>query len=113
MSTLTPSLAQASFPEKLGMAGDTLFDNDETVKLKDFIDGSARVALQTSPPFAKYHFIEKHKKRCEDLEGLKDEFPHLAQSIEVIRGDANSQVQNLCKTDWLAQRRRGVMFLDR
>ena len=97
---------------KVAMSGETLFDSDETVYLRDFIDGSARIALQTVPPFSRYTFIEKHRTRCKDLEQLKIEFPHLAKSIHIIRGDANTVVQQMCAADWIAQRRRGVMFLD-
>jgi three-Cys-motif partner protein len=43
---------------------------------------------------------------------LEIEFPHLSRRIEVIRGEANAEVQRLCSQDWIAQRRRGVMFLD-
>lgn len=97
---------------KIGVAGETLFDNDEAIKLKDFIDGSARVALQVSPPFDHYTFIEKHPERCYELERLKHDFPHLSKSIDVVCGEANEHVQRLCQADWIAQRRRGVMFLD-
>lgn len=98
--------------KKIAMAGETLFDEDESVSLKDFIDGSARIALQTSPAFDRYVFIEKHRKRFEELQQLKIEFPNLASSIETIRGDANDEVQKLCSSNWLGQHRRGVMFLD-
>ncbi len=97
---------------KIDMPAQTLFDTDETVILRDFIDGSARVALQTTPPFARYTFIEKHRARCRDLERLKVDFPNLATSIEVICGEANSHVQDLCRPDWIRAQRRGVMFLD-
>ncbi len=94
------------------MPAQSLFEPEETVRLRDFIDGSARVALQTTPPFNRYTFIEKHRKRCNDLEGLKTDFPNLADSIDVICGEANVEVQRLCADDWIGQRRRGVMFLD-
>ncbi len=97
---------------KVKMPAETLFDVEEMVKLKDFIDGSARIALQTTPPFAKYTFIEKHKKRCQDLQQLKVDFPTLANSIDVIQGDANLNVQQLCSSNWISDGRRGVMFLD-
>src|SRR5690606_24601920 len=90
----------------------SLFDSDETVMLRDFIDGSARVALKTQPPFDRYIFIEKHRKRFAELERLKVEFPALAEKIDVICGEANSHVQRLCEEDWISQRRRAVMFLD-
>lgn len=42
---------------KFQVAAESLFDSGETVSLKEFIDGSARLALQTTPPFSKYTFM--------------------------------------------------------
>lgn len=97
---------------KIDVAPPTLFDSESVITLKEFIDGSARVALQTSPPFSQYRFIEKHRKRCKELEQLKTAFPHLETRIEVACAEANRYVQELCAADWIASRRRGVMFLD-
>ena len=36
----------------------------------------------------------------------------MASRIEIIHGEANTEVQKLCSEDWIGQRRRGVMFLD-
>lgn len=97
---------------KITIRGELLFDQDETLVLKDFIDGSARVALQSNPPFSRYTFIEKHQKRCIELENLKTDFPDLAGSISVICGEANIEIKRLCDSNWIAAGRRGVMFLD-
>jgi three-Cys-motif partner protein len=74
------------------------------------LDGSARLALKTEPRFDKYIFIERDAKRCAELEGLKLEFPHLADDIDVRPGDANVEIQDLCKKNWKS--RRAVLFLD-
>jgi three-Cys-motif partner protein len=74
------------------------------------LDGSARLALKTKPPFDHYMFIERSAKRCADLELLKTEFPDLASKIQIKRGDANKKIQELCTKDWRS--RRAVMFLD-
>jgi three-Cys-motif partner protein len=97
---------------KVQVTSGSLFDSGETTSLRDFIDGSARLALQTTPPFSKYTFIESHKSRCNELLKLKDEFPSLATSIDVIRGEANEHVQSICNKDWLSTYCRAVMFLD-
>lgn len=94
------------------VAARTLFDPEETVSLKDFIDGSARIALQTNPSFSKYTFIEKHQRRYKELMKLRDEFPSLANSIEVVNDEANVYVKRICGNDWISTRRRAVMFLD-
>jgi three-Cys-motif partner protein len=74
------------------------------------LDGSATLALRTTPPFDKYIFIERNLERCEQLESLKTEFPDLARAIEIRQGDANLEIQNLCSKDWRS--RRAVLFLD-
>jgi three-Cys-motif partner protein len=78
---------------------------------KGFLDGSARIALQVEPRFHKYFFIEKHPKRCTELEKLKDEFPDKKEDIVIEPEDANTYLQKFCRTiDW--RTRRAVMFLD-
>lgn len=94
------------------MKGQTLFEPEESVRIKDFIDGSVRLALQTNPSFSKYTFVERHPERFAELGKLVEEFPHLCAMIELINEDANSAVQKLCDADWLSSNRRGVMFLD-
>lgn len=94
------------------MRGATFFDDDETVSIKDFIDGSARLALQTDPPFSKYTFIEKNRKRFHELAALKGEFTHIQDRIQLVNSEANAEVQRICRIDWLGTNRRAVMFLD-
>jgi three-Cys-motif partner protein len=77
-----------------------------------FLDGSARLALQTEPSFDRYIFIERSRARCAELEGLKAEFPERAARIEIRQGDANEEIQALCGSnkDWSSH--RAVLFLD-
>jgi three-Cys-motif partner protein len=75
------------------------------------LDGSARLALKTSPNFDRYVFIERSSVRCAHLAALKDEFPGLADNIQIRQGDANWEIRDLCeKEDWRAT--RAVLFLD-
>ncbi len=77
----------------------------------DFLDGSARIALQVEPSFNRYIFIEKDERRFAELERLKDDFPALADRILLERADANAYIQNLCtKRNWTQH--RAVLFLD-
>lgn len=98
--------------KKVEQSSQLLFEPNEVLNLKYFIDGSARLALQVEPPFHKYIFIEKSRKRCTELEELKQEFPSLANRIEIVHAEANSYVQELCSKDWIKSRSRAVMFLD-
>ena len=77
---------------------------------QDFLDGSAKLALQTEPPFDGYIFIEKNARRSQQLKQIKEEFPGRASLIQVRRGDANKEVQRICTVDW--RNRRAVLFLD-
>ncbi|MEK7269375.1 MAG: three-Cys-motif partner protein TcmP [Planctomycetota bacterium] len=73
-------------------------------------DGSARIALKTDPPFEEYVFIERSPERCKMLVNLKDEFPALASRIQILQGEANVKIRDLCTADWRS--RRAVLFLD-
>jgi three-Cys-motif partner protein len=76
-----------------------------------FIEGSARRALSVKPPFARYIFVERSKKKAELLRKLKTDFSHLSARIHIERADANITVEEFCRvTDW--KRARAVMFLD-
>jgi three-Cys-motif partner protein len=74
------------------------------------LDGSARMALKVEPRFDRYVFIESSAKRCAALEALKVDFPHLANDIQIRHGDANVEIQELCRRDWTSH--RAVLFLD-
>jgi three-Cys-motif partner protein len=74
------------------------------------LDGSARLALKTEPRFDRYIFIERNAERCAQLEALKSEFPALGNDIQVRPGDANAEIQDLCKKDWSSH--RAVLLLD-
>jgi|ERR1051326_1425915 three-Cys-motif partner protein len=78
---------------------------------QEFLDGSARMALQVEPRFHKYFFIEQNRKRCKELEKLKDEFPDKRDDINIKQEEANAYLQKFCRTiDWRS--RRAVLFLD-
>lgn len=80
--------------------------------VKKFFDGSARVALEVTPRFSKYIFIEKNETRFGELQRLLEEFPDLQTDIKLVQDEANSYLQELCNHDWLRSRRRAVLFLD-
>lgn len=74
------------------------------------LDGSARIALKTEPPFDRYIFIEINVEKCNELEKLKSKFPSLAGRVEIEQGDANVLIQDFCakRQSW----DRAVLFLD-
>lgn len=78
---------------------------------QQFLDGSARIALQVQPNFHKYVFVEKSPKRFKELVKLKDEYLKLADRIDLEEGDCNDYLQHICR-DWNWRRRRAVLFLD-
>jgi len=75
---------------------------------QELLDGSARLALKTRPPFDGFVFIESHAARRAELEALREEFPQA--SIQIRGGDANEQIQEICNLEWRS--RRAVLFLD-
>jgi len=84
------------------------FLQDETQEL---MNGSPRIALEVEPSFMKYIFIEKNPKRFKELSTLCEEFPHLANRIDLINADCNIYLKDLCvNSQWTKQ--RAVLFLD-
>ena len=76
-----------------------------------FLDGSPKIALRVEPPFHRFIFIEYHEAKLRELDKLKIQFPARASSIDVRLGDANSTIQEFCRT-WDKGGTRGVLFLD-
>jgi three-Cys-motif partner protein len=105
--------AFAGSGKRLAANGD---DDDETEKKfklegqERFREGSAKRALKLPSPFHRYVFIERDPTWAASLLSLKNEFPHLSDSIEVVNGDSNVHLQELCSANW--NNRRAVLFLD-
>lgn len=76
---------------------------------EDFIKGSTQLALEISPPFSKYTFIEKDKNKFEELQILAKE-NGLRDRIDCRNGDANIEVQKICRR--MTNKDRAVVFLD-
>jgi three-Cys-motif partner protein len=94
-----PSGSELMFPE--------LADREA----QQFLKGSAKIALETNPPFDKYIFIEKDAEKVVELAALKEEFPDKAHKIEIVNADANEYLYERCtKFDW--SKNRAVLFLD-
>lgn len=95
----------------VGISGGGLFDQANEMTL----EGSAKKALNTVPPFDKYIFIENTAHRHAALISLRDQYPN--KKIEVIKGDANKEVSRICsETVWRGRGspghgRRAVLFL--
>ena len=79
-------------------------------EVQEFLEGSARIALQVEPRFQKYILIEKDDNRFAELQKLKDEFS--SNDIDLIQSDANEYLKNLCGKNWIKYQRRAVLFLD-
>jgi three-Cys-motif partner protein len=88
-----------------------LFEEQVNAEDAGFFDGSVRLALQIDPPFDRYAFIEKSRKRINELRTLTEAFPSLSDRMEFCPGDANKVLPDLCRdTDWVQT--RAVLFLD-
>lgn len=79
-------------------------------EVQDFLAGSAKVALGIEPAFGQYLFIENSKKKIEELDNLKQEFPHRAERIEVVNADANEYLMEWARK--VTGTTRAVVFLD-
>lgn len=97
-------------PQEDAESNQDLFPDLAEPATQKLLDGSASLALKTEPHFDSHIFIEKSLHRCKQLEQLKKEFPSLAHTITVLRGEANDEIRKLCARDW--RLRRAVLFLD-
>ncbi len=78
---------------------------------KAHMKGSAARALEVTPEFNKYIFIETKKRRYTELLKLKQQFPDKEHRIDVHNEDANEYLLRWCaSTDW--GRWRAVVLLD-
>ncbi|RLB93216.1 MAG: hypothetical protein DRH50_08310 [Deltaproteobacteria bacterium] len=94
-----------------GSADGQLFTELAESEPQRFLDGSVRIALKVDPPFDEYVFIEASEKRFSELPKIEEDFPQLASRIQLIKGDCNDRLQELCNTrDW--NYHRAVLFLD-
>ncbi|MFN3726277.1 MAG: three-Cys-motif partner protein TcmP [Allosphingosinicella sp.] len=78
----------------------------------EIIVGSAIRALGVNPPFHKYLLNDVKQSNVDALrKAVRQDFPHLADRVELTRLDANEMLRNLCtSTDW--KETRAVVFLD-
>jgi three-Cys-motif partner protein len=74
---------------------------------KQFIDGSARIALSEAE-FSEYLFIDNNARHTAELEQLREEFP--SRRITVRKAEANTEIRKFCRGSW--RNRRAVVFLD-
>lgn len=83
----------------------------EVEEARKFKEGSPRIALRISKPFDRYIFNDIDPDSCESLGKLPEEFPDMADSIEIRCSDGNAAVSEFCEaTDWKTH--RAVLFLD-
>jgi three-Cys-motif partner protein len=89
----------------------SLFDVTSDSDAEALRKGSTQVALETTPPFSEYIFIEHDEEHAKNLSNLQQRFPKTAPRIKIIPEDANVYLIKWCKkTDW--SKARAVVFLD-
>ena len=72
-------------------------------------EGAARIALGLDPGFDAYVFIERREAKAAELAVYAAEHAR-SRSVQVLRGDANERLRDLCGMNWRG--RRAVVFLD-
>ena len=61
----------------------SLFEQDDAGDILHFYDGSARIALETQPPFDNYVFVDKNPEHVRELLRLREEYPDKSDRITV------------------------------
>jgi three-Cys-motif partner protein len=93
---------------RVAARGGDLFDEEAPERIEQR-RGSARIAIEVSPPFDRIVFMEQNPRYCAALHELKAQ--HLNREINILQGDANDLIRKNIKWDgW--DRTRAVMFLD-
>jgi three-Cys-motif partner protein len=89
----------------------SLFDVASDMDAESLRKGSTQVALETTPAFSEYIFIEHKEGYAQTLLNLRQRFCNIAPRIKIIPEDANMYLSKWCKeTDW--RKTRAVVFLD-
>ena len=84
---------------------------DEAKAVDKVKDGSVRIALEIEPRFDRYLFIDRSEDHVARLKELRSEYPDRSKLIDVIPGDANEKLVELCShVDW--RRTRAAVFID-
>jgi three-Cys-motif partner protein len=85
-------------------------EDDQDQELTDVLDGSPAVALGVDPPFTRYVFLERKRRRAANLECLQAEHPE--RTIDIHIGDSNLYLRDtlLKRFDWKSW--RAVVFVD-
>ena len=95
----------------VGDSGEPLFPELADEDAGRYLVGSARQALQVSPPFHEYLFIEQSGGNVAQLEAMTRDFPELRDCISIEKDEANRRVQAIC-AGWDWRKHRAVLFLD-
>lgn len=81
------------------------------IETDDIIHGSTMRALNITPSFNRYVFIEKLSKNLRSLESVKTEYPEKADLIDILPGDANKHLAQFA--DKINRKNaRAVVFID-
>jgi three-Cys-motif partner protein len=89
-----------------------LLDTDEDPEAKEYLKGSARIALGLPSPFDQYLFVEKSRNRARELRrNVTADYTQLDNRCEIRTGEANAEIRKWCtERDW--KKERAVVFLD-
>ncbi len=100
-----------SAPEAIGLDLGLLSEEDDE-DVRQYKDGSAKIALALKEPFDRYLFVEKSKGKCDALQAtINEEFTSLKDRCNIRQDDSNVALCAWCsERDWT--RERAVVFLD-
>jgi len=88
-----------------------VFEELEDAESANFLKGSAKLALETNPPFHRYIFIESDQSKISQLQKLCTQHPEKVKQVQIVQSDANEFIQSYCvRENWA--KTRAVLFLD-
>ena len=87
-----------------------LFPNLAKQEPQELLNRSAELALKIEPCFNSYIFIARNAERRAALNALGNRFPSPVSGITIRSGDANREIQDICRKAWHSH--HAVLFLD-
>lgn len=89
-----------------------LFDIYQETEIREYHEGSTKIALGLARPFDRYFFVEQSPKYVSELQTvIENDFPELKEHCEIRGGNANEEITKWCqKRNW--SKERAVVFLD-
>lgn len=86
-------------------------DSGADSETREYLKGSATIALEVEPSFHEFLFIEQDPVKSAELGKVVESYPQRRSRVHIVQGDANQELMRwIDSLDWTSN--RAVVFLD-